>query len=452
VTTPAAASGSGTFPSNTSVPVFLDPNSSASEEDFAWYLTDVQQAISTKPAHPTNGTSPTAGKFATEQPIKEKDASEKAASDDVAPRDPTIPSPIAAAFSSPQQSAPPLALQFSLEKDVRKGSGHNSAEQNSYVTDFSVTSPTDTPGPLTDVIAALGFVPSNGGSPQSGQTGPAAAQTSPTPPEFSLAQITKESSTNLPLAAGAPPNRSGVTTPTPQEMAVAFRVKEAGQDSSSVQRAASVVKAALPVKEPRRVDLEEVFSAPAPRVTTLSAAAFAQSESSPSTSSLAPATRIVVPSEGSETAPVRAELPVKPIGPVRDLSIQIGQTSQEKVELRVTQQAGELRVAVRASDPELANGLRQSLPEVLTRLEETGYRAEAWRPAVIVDGTSAAPEIRRSSAESPQTDTQSQPGWSQQEHGQGQQESQRPKWVEELEGSLSGAGRPSTGAFHGLIY
>jgi hypothetical protein len=130
----------------------------------------------------------------------------------------------------------------------------------------------------------------------------------------------------------------------------------------------------------------------------------------------------------------------------------MGQTNQEKVELRVTERYGEVRVAVRTTDVELQSGLRQSLPELVHRLEGEGYRADAWRPSGIVAATTPISEARQSSQDFQRGDSQPQQGWSQQERGQhDHNHSQRPQWVEELEGNLGGDGNRPTGGFYGYI-
>jgi hypothetical protein len=132
--------------------------------------------------------------------------------------------------------------------------------------------------------------------------------------------------------------------------------------------------------------------------------------------------------------------PQKAPGPLKDISIQVGQTPQEKVDLHLTERAGEMRMAVRAADPEMAHSLRQALPELVNRLQENGFRAEAWRPAGIVSGTGPLRETRESPSNSRGGDPQQQSGWSQHQGGQrNQSQSDRPRWVAELESSLDGS-------------
>lgn len=140
-------------------------------------------------------------------------------------------------------------------------------------------------------------------------------------------------------------------------------------------------------------------------------------------------------------------------GPLKELSIQVGQTGPERVELRLTERGGELRVLVRAADPELAHGLRQALPELVNRLESQGFRTEAWRPSGSVNAPAASSESQYHPADSGNGDPQQQPGWSQRghdPHNHNHNQPDRPKWVAELEGGLARGGEKWTGESYGL--
>ena len=140
--------------------------------------------------------------------------------------------------------------------------------------------------------------------------------------------------------------------------------------------------------------------------------------------------------------------------PLKDISFQVGQAQGQKVEVRVTEQAGELRVAVRTGDSEVAQGLRQGLSDLTTKLTENGYRAETWRPGDLSGLTSASSkEASDTPGQSPNggSQSQSQSGPPQQDRGQqNQNPSNRPRWVQELETTLRG-GTGSSGDFNGLI-
>jgi len=142
----------------------------------------------------------------------------------------------------------------------------------------------------------------------------------------------------------------------------------------------------------------------------------------------------------------------RPAGPLKDLSVQVGQTQQDRVELRVVERSGELQVAVRAADPELAQGLRQGLSDLADRLEQNGFRAETWRPGTAVSTVATSADARQKSTQFQDNGSQPQSGGSRQGRQQnGQNQSSRPRWVQELEGSLAGAGTASTGESNGLI-
>jgi len=51
------------------------------------------------------------------------------------------------------------------------------------------------------------------------------------------------------------------------------------------------------------------------------------------------------------------------------------------VDIRMAERAGEIRVSVHTPDHELANAMRADLPDLLGKLRQSGFQAEAWRPA-----------------------------------------------------------------------
>ncbi len=87
-----------------------------------------------------------------------------------------------------------------------------------------------------------------------------------------------------------------------------------------------------------------------------------------------------------EAAPpaVRTEIEsppeAKPAAPAREIQIQVNR-GEQRVDLRLTERGGEVLVAVRTPDPQLAGTLREDLPQLSSRLEQAGFRAETWHPA-----------------------------------------------------------------------
>ena len=169
----------------------------------------------------------------------------------------------------------------------------------------------------------------------------------------------------------------------------------------------------------------------------------------PETSTPAPQTP---PTTESHTEPAPAvrvpehmQTEVKPAEPLKQISIQVGQAQQERVELRVVERAGELQVAVRSTNPEVAQGLRQGISELVGRLEQSGFRAEAWRPGGVVTAVEASAEARGKSTEFRHGGSGEQPSNGSQQRGQqGNPHRARPQWVEEMEsitGELHGVSR-----------
>ena len=140
----------------------------------------------------------------------------------------------------------------------------------------------------------------------------------------------------------------------------------------------------------------------------------------------------------------------KPAGPLKELAIQVGQTSHEKVELRVVDRAGELQVAVRASNADLAQGLRQGLSDLVDRLEQNGFRAEAWRPGMAASTVPGTADARQKQAQFQNEGGQPQSGGSPQGRQQNGQNQSRPRWVQELEGSLTGGQSSFQGESYGI--
>ena len=135
-------------------------------------------------------------------------------------------------------------------------------------------------------------------------------------------------------------------------------------------------------------------------------------------------------------------------GPLKDLSFNIAQPGGTSVQLRMVERGGELRVAVHSGSPDLNQQLRADLPDLSKKLSDTGFHSELWRPATHTTA-SADSQATKNQGGNPGGDSPSQSG-SQQGRGQrGQNQSQRPKWVEEFENGMQTASS-STGDTHGL--
>lgn len=66
--------------------------------------------------------------------------------------------------------------------------------------------------------------------------------------------------------------------------------------------------------------------------------------------------------------------------PVREISLRLGSPDSAKVDVQLAQRAGKVQVAVHTSDQDLAKSLQTNLGELVGRLEEKGFKTEAWTP------------------------------------------------------------------------
>ena len=66
--------------------------------------------------------------------------------------------------------------------------------------------------------------------------------------------------------------------------------------------------------------------------------------------------------------------------PVHDMKFEVT-GGQQRVEVRLSERAGEVKMTVRTADEPLADTLRENLPALSARLAESGLKSEAWHPA-----------------------------------------------------------------------
>jgi hypothetical protein len=241
---------------------------------------------------------------------------------------------------------------------------------------------------------------------------------------------------------------------TPQE--TAGPATDSGDDVKPLVTSSAAQVA--PVKESRRAEDDGTLADGAPQQnagheTPLPAAALPLAERPAVSPVSVPEAHTATPQHpnSAEVAQLSETPEAKPPQPLKQLSIQMGQEPQQKVEVRVVERAGELQVAVRAANPDMAQGLRQGISDLVGQLEQSGYRADAWRPGTTAGTAPAAAEKPQTQAESQNNNSQSQSGWSQQDRQQGNHNpSRRPQWVEELETTSPGSGERIAGESYGI--
>ena len=251
----------------------------------------------------------------------------------------------------------------------------------------------------------------------------------PPPPAITTSDAPAQAIPEMAFAAKVQPTDSSTHSSLPAEMASASAVASASK------------KIETPEQNTPAASMEPHTSTP-----TVTAAVERAAEPAPAPSAhAAPAAhRTEAPTPVSETV-------LKPSAPLKDISLQVNQPGRERVDVRVVQQGSEVRVSVHSGDAGLNTGLRQGLSELQSRLEETGYRSEMWRPGVATAPVASTVSPQASSNHSRGGDGQpQQQGGSQQESGRrNPNSSNQPRWVEELESSFT-AGEKSTGGFYGF--
>ena len=344
--------------------------------------------------------------------------------------------------ASESTSGPKRAAARGAEK---KGRGDGPANKSVPV---AVTTPSSPVAPLTLLLGVLPAGNESDDAETSGNGSGLQGAADQAQPEVS------DGLTSAPAAQGAPADLSFALKLDAKANPDAGGNENNGGQSAQGQTPPrieapvnSTAETSGTAKEARRADLEEDAPAPGPRNDAISrlAAFQATEKSAPADPEPAAQQPRVDTTKALETAAVQstaaADHASKPAGPLKDLSIQVGQTQNDKVELRLVERSGEVQVAVRATNPDVAQGLRQGLPDLVDRLEQNGYRAEAWRPGTTTTAVQGTGETRQRPMQfqQDQSQPQSQSGGQQQSRQQNRQnQSYRPQWVQELEGNLSG--------------
>ena len=137
--------------------------------------------------------------------------------------------------------------------------------------------------------------------------------------------------------------------------------------------------------------------------------------------------------EANAARPAELAPPEATAQPVsRDVSLRMAE-GETSVDIRMAERAGEIRVTVHTPDRELANSLRLDLPELVGRLRQSGFDAEAWRPGIQSD------TVRRSGSNgfARQEDAPGSRRDGRQQQPQQQQSKDPSRWTGEWQSSLT---------------
>ena len=126
------------------------------------------------------------------------------------------------------------------------------------------------------------------------------------------------------------------------------------------------------------------------------------------------------PASSGDVAPTPSPAPSP--AAANDIKIALNDNGQ-RVELRVTERAGDIHVTVRTPDSQLATAMREDLPALSSRLEQSGLHSEMWRPAASAGNENRGIETSAGNAAS---DSREQPGGRQQQEDR-QQDPRNPQ-------------------------
>jgi hypothetical protein len=126
---------------------------------------------------------------------------------------------------------------------------------------------------------------------------------------------------------------------------------------------------------------------------------------------------------------------------IRDIRMQVTGSDDQRVDVRVMDRGGELRVSVRADDPSLVRSLQDNVADLSTRLDQAHFQSEVWAPRTqAISQTDSASTNGRTFSNGGETSGGS---------GQGQQQNgrqhQQPSWMDDFDETP--AGRNSGGTF-----
>ncbi len=205
-------------------------------------------------------------------------------------------------------------------------------------------------------------------------------------------------------------------------------VRGAAQAEGRTREAASGEESeANPAARPRKLGLPPALREESPSAVTGRVAEPAAGPRSESGGRQPDAPRAAGQAAHPEALESRSESePCKAPAAPRDIRLEVNSGSQ-RVEVRVADRGGDVHVAVHTSDANLAEALRDDLPALSSRLEQTGLRAEAWHTSPSADDWRR--NVEHPAGSSPQ-DSNSPPRQDPRQQ-QGEPQRQRPGIYEE---------------------
>jgi hypothetical protein len=245
-------------------------------------------------------------------------------------------------------------------------------------------------------------------------------------PRQTPAQPVSKSASTLPA-----PQQTQQPTPSTAQHSNATRPTEPAlvteRHAGTVQRRAD---ASPPAEAPLSAPAQHEAVAVQPHTTTPNPMLRDLSSSSSLTSRAIESTPVVQASEPVARIPTAVEH-AHSSSPLQDISIRVAGPEQSSASIRLVESGSEIRVAVRASDPHVADSLRANVEQLTSRLNNNGMSAEVWKPSAVPAATRAQSPAQDMSQEHRGSTAQQWRGSTNRDRQNDKQN--RPEWAEEYE-------------------
>jgi len=139
------------------------------------------------------------------------------------------------------------------------------------------------------------------------------------------------------------------------------------------------------------------------------------------TSSTPAASRSETPAPAEAAPEPSNPLPAAAAPTAHDIKLELNSGGQ-RVEVRLTERDGDIHVAVRTPDARLTDAMRADLPALAAKLEQSGFRTDAWQPGSGAGGERRAAETGAGNASQ---DSQEHAGQNQQQKQDNPQQQQQ---------------------------
>lgn len=125
--------------------------------------------------------------------------------------------------------------------------------------------------------------------------------------------------------------------------------------------------------------------------------------------------------------------------PARQISLKLAGPDSKQVDVQLMERAGRVQVSVRTADRQLAKSLQGDLGDLVGRLENKGFKTEAWVPASRHALAAVFEPGNTANGQGQPEHSGSRSGQQQQEHQgrNGSNQRQQPRWAAQLEETLS---------------